>query len=69
MEKLPELMKVRRMCIAIDMSTSAAYEGIAKGEIPHVRVAGQIRVPRQWVEQKIREALTADSLSQGVESE
>ena len=69
MEKLPELMKVRRMCAAIDMSTSAAYEVIAAGTIPHCRVANQIRIPRAWVEQKIREALTADSLPQGTESE
>ena len=57
MEKLPELMKVRRMCAAIDMSTSAAYEGIAKGQIPHVRLAGQIRVPRVWVQREIEKAL------------
>ena len=57
MENLPELMKVRRMCAAIDMSTSAAYEGIAKGQIPHVRLAGQIRVPSAWVEQEIKKAL------------
>ena len=58
MEKqLPELMKPVRAFAAVDVSRSKGYEAIQKGEIPHVIIAGQIRIPRSWVEQQIAQAL------------
>lgn len=58
MEKEPaELLKPVRAFALLDISKSKGYEGIQKGEIPSTRVAGQLRVPRSFVEQKVREAL------------
>ena len=58
MEKpLPELMRPVRAFAALDISRSKGYEAIQKGEIPHVLISGQIRIPRIWVEQQIAQAL------------
>jgi hypothetical protein len=67
---LPELMKPIRAFAAVDIGKSRGYEGIRKGEIPYTLVAGQIRIPRSWVEQKIREALAGTSvMSDGTHDE
>jgi len=59
MEKpLPDLMKPVRAFAALDIIKSKGYEAIQRGEIPFVRIAGQIRIPRSWVEKKVREALS-----------
>lgn len=50
---LLDLMKPVRAFAALDISKSKGYEAIQRGEIPFVRVAGQIRIPRSWVEQKV----------------
>jgi len=59
--RLPDLMKPVRAFAALDLCKSRGYEAIKRGEIPHVRVAGQIRIPRSWVEEKVREALLPDN--------
>jgi hypothetical protein len=55
---LPELMRPIRAFAAIDISKSRGYEALQRGEVPHVKIAGQIRIPRAWVEEQIRKALT-----------
>jgi hypothetical protein len=42
----------------LDISKSRGYEALQRGEIPFIRIANQIRIPRTWIEQKVKEALT-----------
>lgn len=53
----PELMKPIRAFAAMDISKSKGYEALQRGEIPFIRIAGQIRIPRAWVERKIKQAI------------
>lgn len=61
MEHLPELMRPIRAFAVIDISKSKGYEAIQRGDIPHVLVAGLIRIPRSWVDAKVKEALARET--------
>lgn len=42
---------------ALGISRSKLYEALQRGEIPSVRIAGLIRIPRRWIDERIRETL------------
>jgi hypothetical protein len=44
---------------ALRLSRSKIYEALQRGDIPSIKIAGVTRVPRSWVDQKVREALAA----------
>lgn len=52
MEKL--LLKASEVAEALGISRSKAYRLISQGELPHVKVGGQVRVPaedlRRWLD-------------------
>ena len=51
------LLKPVKAFALLDISKSKGYEALQRGDIPSTRVAGQLRIPRSWVEQKVREAM------------
>ena len=56
-ETEPELLRPVAAFAKLSISRSRGYEGVARNEIPHVVVAGQIRIPRRWIEQQVERAL------------
>lgn len=65
-EKL--MYRVNEFAEAIGVSRSKAYEMIARGEVPTVRVGGSVRVPvanvRKWIEANVS-AAGAEKSAQG----
>lgn len=55
-EETPEMMTVQEAAVYLRISRDLAYELIAGGELPHVRLGRVIRVPRfgleQWISRK-----------------
>jgi hypothetical protein len=45
---------------ALDIGKSRGYEGLKKGEIPSVVIAGQLRIPRRWIQEQVEKALGND---------
>ncbi len=45
--------------LALKISRSKLYEALHRGEIPSVRICGLTRIPRRWIDDRVREALTA----------
>jgi len=41
----PTLLRVPRTAKMLDRSVSGTYDLIRRGELPHVRVAGSVRIP------------------------
>jgi len=65
-----EFLKPVRAFAMLDISKSRGYEAIQKGEIPHTRIGGLIRVPRRWIEEQVRKAIAGkDSENRGLERE
>jgi excisionase family DNA binding protein len=58
-----EFLKPVEVADAIGVSRTKIYWAIQRGEIPAVRIAGMLRIPRAWVDAKVKAAL------QNVESE
>jgi len=56
-----EFMRPVRAFEMLDIGNSRGYEALQKGEIPYVRIAGQIRIPRKWIEEQVTRALAAVS--------
>jgi len=52
-----EFMKPVEVAEAIGVSRTKIYWAIQRGEIPAVRIAGMLRIPRAWVDAKIKAAL------------
>ena len=48
---LRPVMTVREAAEALGIGLNSAYEAIARGEIPHIRIGRSIRVPRTALEQ------------------
>ncbi len=42
---------------ALKISRSKLYEAIARGDIPHAKIAGLTRIPRRWIDEQVRKAL------------
>jgi excisionase family DNA binding protein len=42
---------------AIGVSRTKIYEAIQRGQVPAIRIAGMIRVPRAWVDDQVKVAL------------
>lgn len=51
LEDLPQVLKVREVAAILRISLSQAYELVAQGTIPSVRLGKVIRVPRAALEQ------------------
>ncbi len=54
------VMTVREAAEALGIGLNSAYEAIARGEIPHIRIGQSIRVPRTALEQLFVGAGQAD---------
>ena len=56
MEQPKLAIRVAQAAEALEISRSKAYEMIARGELPAIRIGGSVRVPlaalREWVAQK-----------------
>jgi excisionase family DNA binding protein len=52
-----EFLKPVEVAEAIGVSRTKVYWAIQRGEIPSTRIAGMIRVPKAWVEAKVKTAL------------
>jgi excisionase family DNA binding protein len=46
---------------AIGISRTKIYEAIQRGQVPAIRIAGLIRVPRAWVDDQVKVALAGAS--------
>jgi excisionase family DNA binding protein len=46
---------------AIGISRTKIYEAIQRGQVPAIRIAGMIRVPRAWVDDQVKVALAGAS--------
>ena len=57
MDKKSDFLKPVEAAETLRISRSKLYEALAQGEIPSVRIAGLIRVPRAWVEQQVAQAI------------
>lgn len=44
-EKFPPTISVERAAEMLGLSRSSGYRGVARGEIPAIRIGGRIRVP------------------------
>lgn len=60
METKSDFLRPVDAVVALKISRSRLYEALARGEIPSVRIAGLIRIPRRWIDERVREALNAD---------
>jgi excisionase family DNA binding protein len=56
-----DFLKPVEASAALKISRSKVYEALARGQIPSVKIAGLTRIPRRWIEDRIREALTTAS--------
>jgi hypothetical protein len=54
-----DFMRPVEVSAALRLSRSKTYEALQHGDIPSIKIAGLTRVPRRWVDQKVREALAA----------
>jgi excisionase family DNA binding protein len=52
-----EFLKPVEAAVALSMSKSRIYEALQRGEIPHQRIAGMLRIPRRWIEEQVKKAL------------
>ena len=50
----PLTIKVPEYAKATDVSKSAVYEAIARGELPAIRIGRAVRLPR-WLLQKLKD--------------
>lgn len=56
-----EFLKPLKAFALLDISKSRGYEAIQKGEIPHCRIGGLIRIPRRWIDQQVEKVLSNGS--------
>jgi len=54
-----EFMKPVEVAEAIGVSRTKVYWAIQRGEIPATRIAGMLRIPRAWVDARVKAALEA----------
>ena len=54
-----EFMRPVEVADAIGVSRTKVYWAIQRGEIPAVRIAGMLRIPRAWVDARVKAALEA----------
>lgn len=56
-EEIPAIeraaLTVKEVCKIFGLQKSAAYLAISRGQIPSIRIGGQIRVPRAAVERML----------------
>jgi len=52
-----EFLKPVEAATILSMSKSRIYEALQRGEIPHQRIAGMLRIPRRWIEEQVAKAL------------
>ena len=52
-----EFMKPVEVAEAIGVSRTKIYWAIQRGEVPAIRIAGMLRIPRAWVDAKVKAAL------------
>lgn len=57
----PDFLRPVEASAALKISRSKLYEALARREIPSVKIAGLTRIPRRWIEDRVREALAATS--------
>jgi excisionase family DNA binding protein len=57
------LLKPREAAKLLNISTSKIYDALARGEVPAVRVAGCLRVPRAWLDRQIDGAIAGTQTS------
>jgi len=57
LEKAPHsnraVLTVQELCEILDLRKSSAYLAISRGQIPSIRIGGQIRIPRAAVEKML----------------
>jgi hypothetical protein len=61
MENQPEFLRPMEGFFALGLRKSVGYEALKKGDIPSVRIAGQIRIPRRWIAEQVERALSGDA--------
>lgn len=47
-------LTVKEICKIFGLQKSAAYLAISRGQIPSIRIGGQIRVPRAAIERMLK---------------
>jgi excisionase family DNA binding protein len=54
-----DFLKPNEASQALKISRSKLYEALRRNEIPSCKIAGLTRIPRRWIEDRVREALAA----------
>jgi len=62
-----DFLKPIEACAVLKISKSKLYEALQNGEIPSIRIAGLMRIPRQWIEARVAEAMHASGGGKGDE--
>ena len=63
METKSDFLKPTEASIALKISRSKLYEALQRGDIPSIKIAGLTRIPRRWIEDRVREALNTAIIS------
>jgi len=50
---IPEILTVRELCDYLRVSPRTAYQLVAAGQVPAVKVGGQWRIPRAGLERHL----------------
>jgi excisionase family DNA binding protein len=56
-----EFLRPVEAAAALSLSKSRIYEALQRGEIPHTRIAGMLRIPRCWIDEQVKHALNSKS--------
>lgn len=59
-----QFLKPMEAAVALNVSKSRLYEALHRNEVPSIRVAGQVRIPRQWIDSQVKEAMTGTAPTQ-----
>ena len=63
----PEFIKPREAGRILNIGESKLYAALKTGSIPSTKIAGMLRVPRRWIEQKVTEAIAASEAEDRVD--
>lgn len=59
MEMKPDFLRPTEASALLKISRSKLYEAMQRREIPSIKIAGLIRIPRRWIDERVKEAIAA----------
>jgi hypothetical protein len=54
-------LRIRSAAHVLDVSESTLRRGVKVGEVPAVTVAGQLRIPVQWIRERLGEVVKVET--------